>query len=81
VSIKQRVRAAVTPDERIVKLRRRVRRLQQRVDLLEAEVAESRRLDERVAALTDIIQELLLPVAQRDQERLRALLAQHSDRF
>jgi hypothetical protein len=33
----------------------------------------------RLAELTDIVQELLLPVAQRDQERLDELLKRYTD--
>jgi hypothetical protein len=51
-------------------LRRRVRRL-------EAEVQECRALNVRLAELTDIVTELLLPVAARDEEKLAALLERY----
>ena len=51
-------------------LRRRVRRL-------EAEVQECRALNIRLAELTDIVTELLLPVAARDEEKLAALLEKY----
>jgi len=51
-------------------LRRRVRRL-------EAEVQECRALNVRIAELTDIVTELLLPVASRDEEKLAALLEKY----
>jgi hypothetical protein len=51
-------------------LRRRVRRL-------EAEVQECRALNVRLAELTDIVTELLLPVASRDEEKLAALLEKY----
>ena len=51
-------------------LRRRVRRL-------EAEVQECRALNVRLAELTDIVTELLLPVAARDEDKLAALLEKY----
>jgi hypothetical protein len=51
-------------------LRRRVRRL-------EAEVQECRALNIRLAELTDIVTELLLPVAARDEEKLAVLLEKY----
>ncbi len=51
-------------------LRRRVRRL-------EAEVQECRALNVRLAELTDIVTELLLPVAARDEAKLAALLEKY----
>jgi hypothetical protein len=53
-----------------VDLRRRVRRL-------EAEVQECRALNVRLAELTDIVTELLLPVASRDEEKLAELLEKY----
>jgi len=52
--------------------------LRDRVAVLEAEVQECRALNLRLAELTDIVQELLLPVAQRDEERVSSLLAKYS---
>ena len=51
-------------------LRRRVRRL-------EAEVQECRALNIRLAELTDIVTELLLPVAARDEAKLAELLEKY----
>jgi hypothetical protein len=51
--------------------------LRRRVKALEAEVQECRALNLRLAELTDIVTELLLPVAQRDEETLRELLARY----
>lgn len=56
-------------------------RLEARLDELEAEVQECRRLHLRVAELTDIVQELLLPVARRDQEKLETLLERYSSQL
>jgi hypothetical protein len=52
--------------------------LRERVAVLEEEVQECRRLNLRLAELTDVVQELLLPVAQRDEERISALLEKYS---
>lgn len=49
--------------------------LRRRVDELETALAESRALNERVADVVDIVAELLVPLVDRDEERLRELLA------
>ena len=46
---------------------------------LEAAVHENRRLQRRVAELTDVVAELLLPVADRDEEKVRELLQRYRD--
>jgi hypothetical protein len=51
--------------------------LRRRVARLEAEVQECRALNIRLAELTDIVTELLLPVAARDEEKLAALLEKY----
>jgi FtsZ-binding cell division protein ZapB len=48
--------------------------LKRRVALLEDEIQESRQLNKRLAEITDVVAEVLLPAEQRDEERLRALL-------
>jgi hypothetical protein len=45
-----------------------------RIDELEAEVQENRNLNLRVAELVDLVQELLIPVASQDRERIDAAL-------
>ncbi len=50
-----------------------------RVKELEAEVQECRQLNMRLAELTDLVQELLLPVAQRDEAKLTELLERYTD--
>ena len=52
--------------------------LRERVTVLEQEVQECRQLNLRLAELTDVVQELLLPVAQRDEQRLSELLEKYS---
>ncbi len=46
--------------------------------MLEDEVQECRQLNLRLAELTDVVQELLLPVAARDEERIGAVLEKYS---
>jgi hypothetical protein len=53
--------------------------LRRRVKALEDEVQECRALNLRLAELTDIVTELLLPVSQRDEEKLDALLARYQE--
>lgn len=53
-------------------------RLEQRVADLERDMQEQRELSMRVAQLTDIVQELLIPVADRDEEKLHRLLQEYS---
>ena len=52
-----------------------------RLTALEAEVQENRQLQRRVAELTDVVAELLLPVADRDDERVAELLATYRARL
>ena len=48
--------------------------LTKRVELLEAGLEESRRLNERLSDVLDVVVELLVPAADRDEERLREAL-------
>ena len=42
-------------------------------------VHENRRLNRRVAELTDVVAELLVPLADRDEEKAQALLASYRE--
>ncbi len=53
-------------------------RLRNRVDELEREVQETRRLHRRLAELTDVVEELLVPMAQHDEQRVQDFLDAHS---
>lgn len=55
--------------------------LEQRVAALEEAVQENRALNVRLAELTDVVTELLLPVAARDEERLEELLGKYRGDF
>lgn len=57
-------------DVSVIDLRRRVKRL-------EDEVQECRALNLRLAELTDLVTELLLPVAQRDEAKVTELLERY----
>ena len=46
-----------------------------RIEELEAAVQENRSLNLRVAELVDLVQELLLPVAAQDHEKVDAAIA------
>jgi hypothetical protein len=48
-----------------------------RLERLEAEVQENRRLQRRVAELTDLVTELLVPLARRDEASLEAVLERY----
>jgi predicted transcriptional regulator len=51
--------------------------LRRKVDRLAAELDESRQLSRRLAEITDVVAEVLLPAEQRDEARLRAVLEDH----
>jgi hypothetical protein len=55
--------------------------LEKRVAALEEAVQENRALNVRLAELTDVVTELLLPVAARDEERLEELLGKYRGDF
>lgn len=53
---------------------RRTEDLVARVEGLEADVAELRRHNLRLAEIVDVVEELLVPMASRDQERIDAAI-------
>lgn len=55
-----------------------VEALRERVAVLEDEVQECRQLNLRLAELTDVVQELLLPAAQRDEQRMAEALEKYA---
>ena len=48
----------------------KVAALEERVDRLEEDIAESRRLNERLSDVLDVVVELLVPAVDRDEARL-----------
>lgn len=58
---------------------RRLRTLPQRVTQLEADMVEARELHVRVAELTDLVAELLVPLAKLDPERAVEILERYQD--
>ncbi len=67
--------------DRILRLRSRFSRVDARLAALEAEVQECRQLNRRIAELTDVVAELLIPVQDRDEERVAELLEQYRKRL
>jgi hypothetical protein len=56
---------------------RRLAALEARVDELDAEIQECRQVNLRLAELTDVVAELLLPVAERDVARVQEVLRRY----
>ena len=56
----------------------RLDKLQQRLEQLEAEVQECRQLNVRLAEVTDLVEQLLLPAMARDDERLAAAVEKYT---
>ncbi len=59
--------------------RGRVRELTERVERLEADLAEVRRHNLRLAELADLVQELLVPMASQDRERIERAIEKFQD--
>ena len=56
-----------------------VRRLDERLSALEADVQECRRLNLRLAELIDVVGELLVPIADRDEARVAEALRRYRE--
>jgi small-conductance mechanosensitive channel len=52
--------------------------LQQRLEELQAEVQECRQLNIRLAEVTDLVEQLLLPIAAQDQEKIAAAVEKYT---
>lgn len=59
--------------------RAQMERLRYRIGRFEDEVQELRRLNRRLAEIADIVQEVLVPAANRDDEHIRKLLDDYKD--
>jgi len=55
----------------------RLDELQERLEQLEAEVQECRQLNIRLAEVTDLVEQLLLPMAAHDQEQVAAAVEKY----
>jgi hypothetical protein len=81
-AVKSRLRAVVAKQgrrvARIVGVDDEIRRLNERVEVLEREVQEARRLNQRMAELTDVVAEVLVPAADRDDKVLAEKLATYN---
>lgn len=71
-AVRSRVRSA---RHRWEELRRRPVSVRARLAALEAEAQENRQLNRRIAELTDVVTELLIPLSERDEERVDEVLA------
>ena len=60
-------------------LRSDVQRLEQRVADLEADLAEVRRHNLRLAELADVVAELLVPMANRDEAAVQQAIARFQE--
>ncbi len=68
MSWKERVKSVVVS-------RGEVDQLRKDVDVLQESIEEYRRLNERLSDVLDIVEEILVPAVDRDEEKLRELLA------
>ena len=75
-----RSRLAIAQD-RVRRVRRHRFGVHARLAALEDEVQENRQLNRRIAELTDVVAELLLPLADRDDARVDQLLADYRSRL
>lgn len=57
----------------------RIAELERRVADLEADLAEVRQHNVRLAELTDLVQELLVPMAGRDEQRVSEAIARFTE--
>ncbi len=76
-SMKQRLRARAKDAARRA-AGPEVAELRERVAVLEEEVQECRQLNLRLAELTDVVGELLLPVAQRDEAKVAEVMEKYA---
>jgi uncharacterized membrane protein len=80
--MKARLRAVVAKQgrrvARSVGFDEEIRRLHERIDELEREVQEARQLNQRMAELTDVVAEVLVPAADRDDKKLAERLSTYN---
>ena len=76
--LRERGKAAARRLTRVGGVDAELEQLRGRVAVLEAEVQECRQLNLRLAELTDVVGELLLPVAQRDEAHVAEVMERYS---
>lgn len=76
--MKERARRGRDTARRLMGSRSRVAELEKRVEVLDKEIQECRQLNLRLAELTDVVAELLLPVAQRDEAKVAEVMERYS---
>lgn len=74
----EHVRSSGSLRAELRRTKRQVARLRSRLAVVEEEIQENRQLNRRLAELTDVIQELLVPLAQRDEASVRERLERFS---
>ena len=62
---------------RLAKAEKEIAALKRRTAALEQELQEVRHLNKRLAEITDVVAEVLLPAEERDEQRLRDLLTRY----
>ena len=65
------------PGPRMKQAQKDIEALRRRMTVVEQELQEARQLNKRLAEIVDVVAEVLLPAEQRDEERLRAILAEY----
>lgn len=71
-------RRGLAPVRKVARAGQSNRALKRRIRDLEEEMQEARRLNRRLAELMDVVEELLLPIAQRDEEKIQQYLASNT---
>jgi hypothetical protein len=67
------------PGPRWKQAQKDIEALRRRVTVVERELQEARQLNKRLAEIVDVVAEVLLPAEQRDEKRLRAVLAKYDE--
>jgi hypothetical protein len=65
------------PGPRWKQTQKDIQALRRRVEVVESELQEARQLNRRLAEIVDVVAEVLLPAEQRDEDRLREVLARY----
>lgn len=69
----------VAMEDRVAALEEQVAALRDQVPALEAELVDNRALHRRLAELTDVVTELCVPLAERDEARVAEVLDRYRD--